>query len=236
MATQLFLGTNNEGDATSAPDMGDRRFKLLFARAAGINSRTDSTVAGPTSGVQVGTNTQKVSWWLQVNAVTISAAITKNIWGAETNMAANAGYQFIIERWDATSLISTVQNSERGTEMAVTTRAVNNWNTGTVTSTTFAAGDWLRVYALFNDVGTMASGHSVDTSFGGTSAGADGDSYVTFTETITEFTPAADRYAGHNAPTIVSDAIRRAANRFRSFRKHDELWLPDRRRWAPRPA
>lgn len=42
-----------------------------------------------------------------------------------------------------------------------------------------------------------------------------------------------DRYAGFVGATVVADSVRRAASRFRSFRRHDRLFVPD---WMPRAA
>lgn len=189
MATQLWLEklTINIAEDLSTDD----DHALLTARSTnGVASVGEATVAGPTSGIQIGPS----SWWYRVNAVTIAGAITKNFWMSESNMSANVGAQVIIDRCDGTgAFISTVQNSEKGTELPVGTRAAQNWNTGTVTSTDFSDGDYIRVRVYGNDVGTMASGHTFNCSSGGPTAAADGDSYVTFTETITAYTPPVDR-------------------------------------------
>jgi len=100
-------------------------------------------------------------------------------------MTANVGPQVVIERIDSTGAVaSTIANHESGVELALTTRAVNNWATGTVTSTNMLKGDRIRIRVAGNDVGTMATGFTFDLGYAGTSAAADGDSYVTFTETF----------------------------------------------------
>ena len=189
MATQLFLGRPIVGDDTPPGNLSaDNDHMLLTALDIGFLVSSANTVTGPTAGVQVGN--AKHTWWYQVNAVTISGAITKNFWMSESNMSANVGAQCIIDRCDsAGTFVSTVENSEKGTELPVTTRAAQNWNTGTVTSTNFADGDYIRVRVYGNDIGTMATGFTFDLSAGGTTAAADGDSYVTFTETIVAYTP-----------------------------------------------
>ena len=193
MATQLWLESVRNGSGVDMTPPGslssDTDLPLLTARGAGEQLLSANTVLGPTSGVQIkdGIPTP-VSWWYRVNAVTISGAITKNFWMAESNMSANVGAQVIIDRCDSSgAFISTVHNSEKGTELPVGTRAAQNWNTGTVTSTTFDDGDHIRVRVYGNDVGTMASGFSFNMAVSGTTAAADGDSYVTFTETITAY-------------------------------------------------
>lgn len=188
MATRFYLYRTATGDATPPGNLSsDVDLPLLLSRdtetavEAGVN-----TVAGPTAGVQIGGTLR--SWWVRVNAVTIASAITKNFWMAESNMAANVGAQVIVDRYDGSAVfVSTVQNSELGTELPVTTRAAQNWATGTVTSTTFSDGDYIRVRVYGNDVGTMASGHTFNLQTGATSAGVDGDSWIEFTETITEY-------------------------------------------------
>ena len=161
---------------------------LQLVRDTGFNSNNQNTVAGPTSGIQTASGVPtNISWWTNpLDAVTISGTITFNIWMAENNMSANVGPQFILDRVDgAGAFISTIVNSERGVEVPVTTRAAQNW-TASPTSTTLAAGDRIRCRVFANDVGTMASGFVWTWSSGGSSAGADGDSFVTFTETVTE--------------------------------------------------
>lgn len=190
MATQLFLQDPTFGEEVALST--DTDLFLYTTRRAGVGSRSGSTVTGPTSGIQIGT--VLISYWYQVNAVTISGAITKNLWMSESNMSANVGAQTIIDRCDSSgTFISTVENSEKGTELPVTTATAQNWSTGTVTSTTFADGDYIRLRVYGNDVGTMATGFSFALGAGAASAGVDGDSYVTFTETITAFVAAAPR-------------------------------------------
>lgn len=185
MATTFYpTGPLSDIDPTAADDK-----VLSLSRGAGLAASTTNTVAGPTAGVQVtvtaGGTAQE--WYSNpLDAVTISGTITLNLWMAENNMSANVGAQVIIERCDgAGNVISTIVNTEKGTEVPVTTRAAQNW-TATPTSTALSAGDRLRVRVLGNDVGTMASGFTFSFGYAGTSAAADGDSFVTFTEAITE--------------------------------------------------
>jgi hypothetical protein len=138
--------------------------------------------------------------------VTISGTITPNFWMSESNMSANVGAQVIIDRCNSTgTFISTVLNSEKGTELPVTTRDAQNW-APTPTSTDFNDGDYIRVRIYGNDVGAgMASGHTFTLGFGGGSGSAD-DSYVTFTETITEYSARIPR------SRKISQAVKRSAS------------------------
>ena len=194
MPTTLFMrGFFYPSDEAPTDLSSDTDLALDSSRGPTAQSAQTSTVAGPTSGRQVNPGVP-LSWWYRVNAVTISGSITKNLRMSETNMSANVGAQIIIDRHDsAGTFVSTVANHERGTELVVTTETAENWSTGTVTSTSFSDGDYIRVRVYGNDVGTMASGYFFHFYYDGPTAAASGDSYVTFTETITAYTPAAER-------------------------------------------
>lgn len=212
MATTLYLFRMVSGGGDTTPpgalSTDTDRVLSLTRDTAAQDALGASTVAGPTAGVQIGG--QRQSWWSNpLNAVTIAGSITVNVWMEESDMSANVGAQCTIEWYDGSgaTLKGTVLNTEKGTELPVTTRAAQNW-AATPTSSALAAGDRLRVRIWGNDVGTMGSGFTFTLQTGAASGGADGDSYVTFTETITEFVPAAVRGP---SPRTVSQAIQRSA-------------------------
>lgn len=199
MATQCFLFSSSSGtpdnvslgtnasklDGTASGWFAPESLSLTRGTAAG--SVTTSTVAGTTLGVEVdggGFPKHFISPPLDQD-VTISGTVTFNVWMAESNMAANVGAQVVIERINSQgAIVSTVVNHEKATELPVTTRAAQNW-TATPTSTAFLKGDRIRVRVAGNDGGgTMASGYTFSFAQDGPTAGADGDSYVTFTETF----------------------------------------------------
>lgn len=190
MPTQLFFADITASEITPPGNLSsDFDLAMKAGRSAGVTNTLTSTVAGPTSGVQATkAGAVPLSWWYRVNAITIAGPITKNIWGAEGTTGANAGVQTIIDRCDsAGAFISTVENSEFGTELSGSS-AVNNWSTGSVTSTIFATGDYLRIRLYANDAGgTMTAADSFTFYVGGTTAGASGDSYITFTEDISAY-------------------------------------------------
>lgn len=212
MATTFYLAAFNGNADTDPPGhmSSDYDFLLRSTRDVGVGSQEfKATVAGPTPGEQVtssGTGVP-ISWWSNpLNAVTIAGTVTLNVWMAESDMTANVGAQIIIDRVDGSgAFISTILNTEKGTEIPLTTRAAQNW-TAAPTSTALVAGDRLRVRVLGNDVGTMASGSSFNSQTGAASAGVDGDSFVTFTETITE----APTNRGI-APRVIRQAVNRAS-------------------------
>lgn len=161
---------------------------LMTARGSALQSSTTSTVAGTTLGVEViAPITALPCQWISPpidQDVTISGTITFNIWAAESSMNANVALNCIIERIGSDgAVISTIVKTARVTEVAVTTRAVNNF-TASPTSTNMLKGDRIRIRIFGDDAGTMASGFSFTCGWNGDTAAADGDTYVTFTETF----------------------------------------------------
>ena len=195
MATTFFLRDTSSSLAIASEDDLDA---TLTAGSALVAKGDTNTVAGPTAGVQLRNNSESpfelMAWYTQpLDAVTITGTVTFNVWMAENNMSANVAARMRAERTDGSgSVISEIATAQHATEIAVTTRAVRNF-TATPTSTTLSAGDRIRITILGDDAGTMASGFSFNASYGSGSAGTDGDTFVTFTETITEFTAAAER-------------------------------------------
>lgn len=190
MSTQLFLLNDN----SIIPGIGSFQLskELGTARGSGVTSGNTTTTASGNHIVATAlTNT--ICWAYRVNAVTISGAITVNLWGNEDAMATNTQVAIIISRYDSSkAFVSDVvaqgnANHAFGTELG-TANAVQNWSVTTPTSTTFADGDWLVVSGHADASGTMASG--IMTIFwNGTTSAASGDAFVTFTETITAYTP-----------------------------------------------
>lgn len=190
-ATTFWIG-GIQGASDISPGAGFYNAVLILGARDTVDGGTAAAtnVAGPTAGIPfktlIGGNTYQ--WYsAPLSAVTISGTITFNIWLGETSMAINAGGEVRVFRCDNAGVeISTIIASERGVEMAVLPPlTANNW-TGTPTSTTLADGDRLKAVLYINDAGgTMTLGGECDVHTGATSAGAEGDSFVTFTETIT---------------------------------------------------
>jgi len=193
MATDFYLPRRSDMSVADMDPPGnmssDLDGLLSLTRYGGLSGAWfANTAAGPTAGIQMQDGgTTNVSWWTKpLNSVTISGTVTLNLWMAESSMSANVGAQVIIDRVGGSgTFISTILNSEKGTELPVTTRAAQNW-TGSPTSTTLSTGDRIRLRVLGNDIGTMASGHTFTLSGGAASGGVDGDSWIRFTETVTE--------------------------------------------------
>lgn len=225
MATTLFLldttadthlATNNgtlQGGAGGwvAKALGTSRGSGLVASTA------TATAAGPVTGIEVPGATEWISPPVSAD-VTISGTITANVWAAESNMSANVAINVIIEIIRANALGTNNSNtlveivrSTRTTEVAVTTRAVNNFTTGMTsgayTSQTLNRGDRLRIRVFGDDAGTMASGFTFNIGYNGNTGGADGDTFVTFTENFSfESAPAGTQIFLTNVASDVTTA------------------------------
>lgn len=162
---------------------------LGTARGGGlVASAATATVAGPTSGVEAVIGTLPGVWISQPLAadVTISGSITWNIWAAESSNSANVAINGVIEKVDgATGAFAVIDTTVRTTEVALTTRAVNNFAKTPAAGVLCKKGDRLRVRIFGDDAGTMGTGFTFTIGFGLGSAGADGDTFLTLTENLT---------------------------------------------------
>ncbi len=204
MATQLFLldtapdvhlGTDSVRLTGTATGWTSRA--LGTARGSGVVAvAATQSVAGATVGVELGWSGANVTReWISpplAADVTIAGTITANIWASESSMSANVAINVVVDviRANATgtrnsNTVVEIARSTNTVELALTTRTANNF-TVTPTSTAANRGDRLRVRVFGDDsaAATMASGFSFDGSYNGTTAAADGDSYVSFTETF----------------------------------------------------
>jgi hypothetical protein len=146
------------------------------------------TVDGPTAGVEWRDSLSQTSMGFMTGPlaadVTISGTITFNLWAFESSMSANAAINCLVYRIRGDTLArSLVAQSARTTELG-TSASVGNF-TATPTSTGFLKGDRILIVPYIDDAGTMGGSYTVTLDYGLGSAGADGDSYVEFTETLT---------------------------------------------------
>lgn len=185
MATQFFLRTDVTGPTVSGYSF---TYLLATTRGAGAtNVQFNTTASGNHIEVSSGV------WAMQVDAVTISSTITLNLRVNEVAMSVNAQGACRISQYDSsgTFIADVVANANAkhtfGTEMS-TSEAAQNW-TATPTSTSFSAGDILVIAPHADAIGTMNSG-GANIWTDGPTGGASGDSFVTFTETITAFSGA----------------------------------------------
>ena len=189
MATTIYL-TNSAPSHITNPDFtaNEKLEARVGVRGSGLSTGITDTVAGTTTQLTRDTASDvEIDWYTPpLNAVTIGAtSMTFNAWMSESNMSANVGAWYKIDQVDNEgSLIDTIYTNGKGTELPTTTRAAQNW-TGTATSRVLAAGDRIRIRVYGADL-TEAAGFTFNCGFAGITAAADGDSWVQFTETITE--------------------------------------------------
>ena len=206
MATKLFLGAPVSGgiNNVATTHLGTNLAKLdgtlsgwsgwaldtTLGDTLNVFTNT-STVAGTTLGVEI-TDTADPMHWISPPVaadVTISGTVTGNVWAAETNMSANVAINFVLDVIRATdNSIVQIVKSANVTEVAVTTRAVNNFTATPGAGVTVNKGDRLRVRIFGDDAGTMAAGFLFHIGLGGPTAAADGDSWVQVNETVTFLT------------------------------------------------
>jgi hypothetical protein len=122
-------------------------------------------------------------------------------------MTDNVAINFAVYKLPGNSDTPTlVLQTTRTVEVAVTTRAVNNF-AQTPTSTVFAKGDRIAVVIQIDDsTASMNSGGTCWIGIGGGTAGVDGDTYITFTETFGFLTtaPSGSTYYLHKAAETVN--------------------------------
>jgi hypothetical protein len=198
MSTQLFMldlpGTDlpsrwssgNDDAKLNGSSSGWEPYALRAARGNGVNILSASTVTGPTNGVEVvltGIATHWISPPLDAD-VTISGSITFNLWAYESNMNANTAIDCVIDKIDgATGAVTQIIKTTRTTELG-TSSTVQNWSATPGAGVACKKGDRIRVRVFGDDGTAMASGYTFTFAYDGTSAGVNGDSYVTFTETF----------------------------------------------------
>lgn len=142
------------------------------------------SATGPTS-VQIRRDGSAVIWYTApCEAISISGPITINLWGKESNIAANAGFRAFVETaTNAGAAALTIIDSTELTEL--TTSFSQRTITGTPGSPiSLTAGQRIRVRLFATDVGgTMASGHTISLEYGAPE-GTEGFSWIEFTEDI----------------------------------------------------
>ena len=122
------------------------------------------------------------------SGVTISGTITPNLWGLESAAQCNCGARFELLRWSVSRggiVASLGISSDGGLSEWGTSAAARTTPTLTPTSTAFTAGDRI-VIVIYNDDGngvTEANNRNWTLDYDA-AAGVDGDTYLSFTESI----------------------------------------------------
>lgn len=196
MATQLFLL-----DAVSDINPGaedERAIGFTRGGASATYVTTLNTTASPNNFAQA-TKTAGgtiVAWYSpQLTGFSMPAtanSITVNIRASENANANNAYVGVKIERTNSAGAVqSTVVAYSQVTTTELTTSDSARNATFTPTATTFTSGDRIKVTLYARGNGTTAMGGTGPATFtvNGASAAAAGDTYVTVTETVTQFDP-----------------------------------------------
>lgn len=203
MATTLFpTSTVSTATLTSHWAAGATKRLLSLTRGGAAVTQTDNTIASlgtsEATAQSWGSTTNNLSGvtgltWITnpLNAVTISGNISYNIRALESNTMANYGLFVGVYRIPSgggaeTTFASMSQTVELGTVQAAFTET-----SAPITSPAFAAGDRLAINIFWlpgAGAGATASGFTVSGFYNGPTGGASGDTFITFTETITEQT------------------------------------------------
>ena len=198
MATQLFfvnttcpgihLGTNNPTLVGVAS--GWETFILRTTRGGSVLSVSATPLTGPTAGIETllsGRKHEFITLPLAAD-VTIAGTINCNVWCREAAATDNVGANVVLERINSSGVIvSEIGRSANTTEMAIsaTTNSLATF-TITPTSTAMKKGDRIRARLFIDDAGgNMAGGTASFFGIAGSTAGANGDTFITFTETFT---------------------------------------------------
>lgn len=206
MATQLFLrstlvaGWDAPSGLHTDPAFWDtaangfafqgRADRLRTTRGAAANVQFATTVAGPTAGIILASGGAALSSCYITDPVdagfTLSGTVTFNMWAGEFASTVNAVILVRLYRLSHDGILTAIiTDSAKATELP-TTAAAQNW-TATPTSTVLEKGDRLVLFTGIDDAPAvnMAAGTSnVSLSIDGPTGAADGDSFVTFTETF----------------------------------------------------
>jgi hypothetical protein len=186
--TQVFLTDTSSAVSTASVDR-----EAWTSRGAGVQTDVVNTVNGYTAPIQF-TDTAGgtvVDWFTRpLAAFTLGGAARCNLRMVESNAAASAAASIEIAR-------------VAGDGTSPTVWAINNHNeeiaTGELAWSFLASGadlaisdgQRIRIRVRIDDVGSdsaaaLVTGHTVTLYYAGTSGGASGDTYVTFTQTLTE--------------------------------------------------
>jgi hypothetical protein len=190
VSTTFYLATC-AGSDTTPPGALSTDIDLLarLTRDSGAAAGTTNSVAGGTTVPMTFTPAGNVLtyWTNPLNAVSLSGTVTYNLWMSESNLSANVGAGCIIWHTNIDGLTIDVFASQgSGIELPLTTRAAQNY-TGAPNVVSVNKGDRLKIVPYGFNVGVMASGFTFDIAAGASSSAVDGDSFITLTETVTEY-------------------------------------------------
>lgn len=191
MATKLFLRNTKNHDTNVAG-----RFDLSTTAGAGLVTGVTNTTAGGTDIQWTDTGGGQILEWMSPPlsagfTLATTDTITFNLWGLESSMNANAGVRVRLYRWNRFSGPFGAPMAgapwDKGTELG-TTAAVQNY-TGTVTSNVvFNIDDRIVLRVFVTNIGTMGGGFTCTLDYNAGTGGADGDSWIQLTNTVSFLT------------------------------------------------
>ena len=190
MATTLYL----RDDPSSINPGTDEERTLATTRGALSTAYVKRTMAGAVTPPTVATQFTKVAegapqiWYSDPisAAVTIAGTVTFNLWVNESNNKANATVTMeLLKSNNAGTTLTVISACALGRAELTTTMASVIWQS-TPISTALAIGDRLAARVYIDDASgvTMATGNAVTMDINGPSFGADGDSWLSATETL----------------------------------------------------
>lgn len=181
MATTFYANDT----ASSLSISGKTVRSLTTTRDDGIITKTQTSVTSTTPVYDTGTT--PLVFAIRVDSVTISGTVEMNIWANESNMSANNGFNGHASVYtNAGALrfeLCPETEFDDSSEYAFSGSAVRN-DTGTPTTRALDTGDWIVFEPQHGVRGTGSTSYTDTFSYGGTTGAADGDTYITFTETI----------------------------------------------------
>lgn len=194
--TKVFFNSGNVVLTSKSPNIVFRPLDVnqgASLATAVTNSQTGAITSQNLNSGNTQTKTAGgvITMWVShplSSAVTIAGTITPNIWALESNASCNCGLRYEVFKWDHTNggLYSMGISTNDGVTEFGTSAAVRTAPTLTPASTAFAVGDRIAV-AIYNDDAnavTEASGQTWTMDYSA-ATGVDGDSYLSFTETLT---------------------------------------------------
>jgi hypothetical protein len=192
VATRLYFRSTTpdwsrgQGDASLVGTVRNwTTFGLSPAPGAAAQSQTATSVLGSTPGIEAGTSVDWISDPLDrdVNFGAGANTLLANLWGLESSMNANATLGVYVEYLDPSGAIINSKQMGLGTELN-TAAGVLSTSSAYGSTITVPKGGRLRCRVYFRDATatTMASGFTLTFRYNGPTTGADGDSYIEFTE------------------------------------------------------
>lgn len=196
MSTDLFV-------VNTASDIAGNSLISIGTRGSGVVSAASSTIPSAFGNLLVTFVTPP----LDAVTLTNGSTVTYNLWGSESAMTMNAGPEIDLDVLNPDGSVKThIISSQEGVEFG-TSSSAHNWTTALGTSYVIARGDRLSIAIGYCQSGGAGAAGTCTLRYNGTSAAADGDSWVRFVDTIVEMVPQPPRFGA-----VARQAAATAAN------------------------